>query len=74
MLFLNQPVEIDPAIQRRNHQRNAAFQRRFAMENYLQDHSSELSVHWIEASDAEYDRISQYKHIPALLLTMLYGC
>lgn len=54
------------------HQRDVEFQKRFAMENYLQDHVSELAEHWVEASDDEYNRVDLT--IGAITMVLLYGC
>jgi hypothetical protein len=71
--FTNVPATIDFTKRYRAlHQRNVEFQKRFAMENYLQDHVSELAEHWIEASDDEYNRVDLTAG--SIIMVLLYGC
>lgn len=72
MLNFNIIRPITPEMRRALHQRDVEFQKRFAMENYLQDQTSELAEHWIEASDAEYARMKL--SAGSLTMVMLYGC
>ena len=72
MLAFNIVRQSTPEMRRAIHQRDVAFQKRFAMENYLQDQSSELAEHWVEAADAEYVRMKLCAG--SLTMVMLYGC